>query len=217
MLVGNRMTHPVITITPDTTLPDALAKMKVEKVRRFPVVDKRGKLVGIVSDNDLLNASPSGATTLSIWELNYLLSKITIEKVMNREVITVTEDTPIEEAARIMADHEIGGLPVMRGDSVVGIITETDLFKILLELLGARSPGIRVTVLIEDEPGRLEQLTDAVHHAHGNFVSIASFMGESSMDVMITFKVNGIDLETLKQAIKPVVKKIEDIREMSWL
>src|SRR5208337_4629344 len=94
---------------------------------------------------DLLYASPSPATSLSIWELNYLLGKLTLDKVMTRDVITVAEDAPIEEAARMMADHKIGGLPVVKDGSLVGVITETDVFRAFLELLGARRPGVRIT------------------------------------------------------------------------
>src|SRR5512136_2093206 len=112
MLVGERMSRPVITISPDMPIVDALNMMRREHIRRAPVV-KDGKLVGIVSDKDLLNASPSAATTLSVWEINYLISKILVKDVMAKKVITVTEDTPIEEAARIMVDSKIGGLPVM--------------------------------------------------------------------------------------------------------
>ena len=148
MLVGERMSKPVITISPETPIAEAMNMMKVEHVRRFPVV-KEGKLVGIVSDKDILNASPSPVSTLSIWEMNYLLNKITVNEVMMKNVMTVTEDTPIEQAARIMADNKIGGLPVMRDGGVVGIITETDLFKMFLEIMGAREMGIRVTVLLQ--------------------------------------------------------------------
>jgi len=112
MLVGERMKKLVITVTKDVPIQEALAMMKRDKFRRLPVVDERGKLIGIVTESDLLNASPSDATSLSVWEINYLLSKITIEKVMTTRVITVAEDTPIEEAARIMSDNKIGGLPV---------------------------------------------------------------------------------------------------------
>ena len=101
--------------------------MKRAHIRRTPIV-KDGKLVGIVSDKDVLNASPSPASSLSVWEMNYLLSKIKVKDVMTKVVLTVTEDTPIEEAARIMADNKIGGLPVMRAGQGAGIITETDLF-----------------------------------------------------------------------------------------
>lgn len=214
MLVGNRMSTPVISISPDTPVQDALAQMKKERVRRFPVVDKHGKLIGIVSESDLLNASPSDATSLSVWEVNYLLSKITVERVMTRDVITVTEDTPLEEAARIMADHKIGGLPVMRGDQVVGIITETNLFKIFLELLGARTSGVRMTVLVPDVPGKLMELANAIYKAGGNVVALSTFLGESTSTRTIAVKVNNTTLEVLTREVGPVVEKIIDIREM---
>src|SRR5512139_3442225 len=154
MLVGERMSRPVITISPEMPIVDALELMKRDRIRRTPVVHD-GKLVGIVSDKDLLNASPSPATTLSVWEMNYLLSKITVKDVMTKKVLSVTEDTPIEEAARIMADNKIGGMPVLNKEGkVVGIITETDLFKIFLELMGARENGVRATIIIQEKPGQ---------------------------------------------------------------
>ena len=131
MFVGERMTSPVVTVSPDSPIQEVLQTMKNEGIRRTPVV-KDGKLVGIVSEKDLLNASPSIATSLSVWELNYLLSKVTVSEMMTKNVITVTAATPIEEAARIMADNKIGGLPVFRGADLVGIITETDLFRLFL-------------------------------------------------------------------------------------
>src|SRR6185436_20684161 len=133
MLVGERMSRPVIAVSPDAPINDVLAMFKKEHIRRAPVI-KDGKLVGIISEGDLLNASPSPVTSLSIWEMNYLLSKVTVKRVMSKKVITVDIDTPIEEAARIMADNKIGGMPVVDSGKVVGIITETDLFKIFLEL-----------------------------------------------------------------------------------
>jgi acetoin utilization protein AcuB len=211
MLVGERMSKHVITISPDMPIAEALNMMKVEKVRRFPVV-KEGKLLGLVSDKDLLNASPSPVSTLSIWEMNYLLNKITVSEVMVKNVLTVTEDTPIEQAARMMADNKIGGLPVMRDGGVVGIITETDLFKMFLELLGAREMGIRVTVLVAEKQGELAKLTKAVSEAGGDFIAFGMFTGLDTTNKMVTFKVTGITLETLKKAITPIVKEIVDIR-----
>ncbi len=211
MLVGERMSKPVITISPDMPIAEALNMMKVEKVRRFPVV-KEGKLLGVVSDKDLLNASPSPVSTLSIWEMNYLLNKISVSEVMVKNVLTVTEDTPIEQAARIMADNKIGGLPVMRDGGVVGIITETDLFKMFLELLGAREMGIRVTVLVAEKQGELAKLTKAISEAGGDFIAFGMFTGLDTSNKMVTFKVTGITLEDLKKAITPVVKEIVDIR-----
>ncbi|GAB4522437.1 MAG: CBS and ACT domain-containing protein [Anaerolineales bacterium] len=211
MLVGERMTKPVITISPAIPIAEALDLMKREHIRRTPVVQD-GTLVGIVSDKDLLNASPSPATSLSVWELNYLLSKVKVADVMTRDVITVTEDTPIEQAARIMADNKIGGLPVMRGKEVVGIITETDLFKIFLELMGAREMGVRVTALVPHKTGELAELTAAISSAGGNFIAFGQFAGETPNDRLVTFKVDDIELETVREIITPLVTKLVDIR-----
>ena len=211
MLVGERMSKPVITIPPDMSISDALNLMKKERIRRTPVV-KDGKLAGIVSDKDLLNASPSPVTTLSIWEMNYLLSKVTVSEIMSKNVMTVTEDTPIEQAARIMADNKIGGLPVMRDGHVIGIITETDLFKVFLELLGAREAGVRVTALVEDKPGRLAALTEAIAAKKGNFIAFGQFTDENLSNKIVTFKVKGLTLEEVKEAVEPAVKEILDIR-----
>jgi acetoin utilization protein AcuB len=211
MLVGERMSKPVITISPDMPISEALNLMKKERIRRAPVVNN-GKLAGIVSDKDLLNASPSPVTTLSIWEMNYLLSKVTVSQVMTDNVLTVTEDTPIEQAARIMADNKIGGLPVLRDGHVVGIITETDLFKVFLELLGAREAGIRVTALIEDQPGQLANITEAIASKKGNFIAFGQFTSENPGQKIVTFKVKGLTKEEVKAAIDPVVKEILDLR-----
>lgn len=212
MLVGERMSHPVLTITADVPVQDALLRMRKDKVRRYPVVDKRGKLIGIVTDTDLMNASPSDATTLSVWEINYLLSKINVERVMAKDVITTTEDTPIEEAARIMSDHRIGGLPVIRDDRLVGIITETDLFNMFLELFGGRCEGVRVTVEVQDQPGKLHELSGLINDLGGNIRGMGAIQGDSSETAFVTFKVSNIELEAFKKALEPKVEKIVDIR-----
>ena len=211
MLVGERMSHPVITVPPEMPVVDALNLMRREHIRRTPVV-KDGKMVGIVSDKDLLNASPSPATSLSVWEMNYLLSKITIRDVMTRQVLSVSEDTPIEEAARIMADNKIGGLPVLRDGRIVGIITETDLFKVLLELMGAREMGVRVTALMHEERGQLARLAQAVASAGGNFVAFGQFSGEDPSNRLVTFKVTGMDEKQVRKITEPLFERLIDIR-----
>ena len=212
MLVGERMRRPVITVRAEMPIQDALKLMHTEHIRRVPVVDARGRLVGLVSEMDLLKASPSEATSLSIWEVHYLLSKITVERVMTREVITVAEQTPIEEAARIMADNEIGGLPVLRGRELVGIVTETDLFRVFLELLGAREAGVRLAALVANRPGELAKLTSAVYQAGGNFLALVTSLGDSTENRLVTAKIEGIDLSDLRRIVEPLVQKVVDLR-----
>ncbi len=212
MFVGERMSHPVIAVSPEVPIHDALVMFKKEHIRRAPVI-KDGKLVGIVSERDLLNASPSPVTSLSVWEMNYLISKVTVKQVMSKKVKTIDIDTPIEEAARIMADSKIGGVPVMRSGTIAGIITETDLFKIFLELMGAREKAIRVTALVEDKPGQLAKVTKAIADAGGNFVSFGMFSGPDTSTKMLTFKVAGLKKDAVKKALEKVVKKFWDIRQ----
>jgi acetoin utilization protein AcuB len=213
MLIRERMSRPVISITPDMPINDVLALFRREKIRRAPVI-QGGRLVGIVSDRDLLYASPSSATVLSVWEMHYMISKVTVKQVMTKKVQTVNEDTPIEEAARIMADGKIGGLPVMGSSGrVVGIITETDLFKIFLEFMGARRKGTRVTALISDNPNQLAKVTKAIAQLGGNFISFGMFAGNDVNSNLITFKVNGLSKDEIKQALGKIVLKFWDFRQ----
>ena len=211
MLVGERMSYPVVSVNPELPINEALTLMRRERIRRTPVI-RDGKLVGIISDKDLLNASPSPATSLSIWEMNYLLSKITVRDVMTREVMTVDHDTPIEEAARIMADNKIGGLPVIQEDKVVGIITETDLLRIILQMMVARETGVRCTVIVHNQPGELAKITHALTNLGGDFVAFGQFLGSDPSNRMVTFKVAGLENEQVRQALEPLVERLVDIR-----
>jgi acetoin utilization protein AcuB len=212
MLVSDRMKRPVLTITSDLPIHEALNIMKSEQIRHIPVL-QGGKLVGLVTNEDLFYASPSPATSLSIWDMNYLISKITVKEVMTENVITVTEDTPIEEAALIMAEHKIGCVLVMRADELVGIITETDLFKIFPELLAVHQPGIRATFLVKEEPGQLAKVTKVIADHGGNFISFVQFAGEDQHNHLVTIKVNGLSLEGVRDCLDPIVEKVIDIRE----
>jgi acetoin utilization protein AcuB len=214
MLVNKRMSSPVITITPETTFQEAVDLIHKEHIRRLPVVDKHGKLVGIVTEHDLMKASPSDATTLDVYEIRNMMSRLSVERIMVRDVITVDDDCPVEEAARLMVDHKISGLPVMRAGQLVGIITETNLFKMFLEMLGAREPGLRVTVAMSKAPGQLAKLARAIFDAGGNIISMSTFMGESSEAGDVTFKVDGVSQEAVEKAIKPLVKEFIDIRKV---
>lgn len=213
MLVGKRMTRNPITIPPDVSIAEAMEWMRREKVRRFPVVDKKGKLMGIVTREDLLHASPSSVTSLNMWEVSYLLSQVKVKEVMTKDVVTTTEDVPLEEASRIMADNKIGSLPVMRDGMVVGIITESDLFKTFLELFGAREKGVRVTLLAPYYKGSLAAISTAITEKGGLIVSLNIFLGEDPSNWGCTLKVGDITMDDLLEAIKPHVLEITDIRE----
>jgi acetoin utilization protein AcuB len=190
---------------------EALRLMQSEHIRRAPVV-KEGKLVGIVAQKDLLNASPSPVTSLSVWEIHDLVSRITVGKVMSHRVITIQEDTPIEEAARQMADHRIGGLPVLHGDKISGIITETDIFKVFLEMLGAREKGVRLSVLTNNQPGEIAKISQAIFEVGGNIIGLGTFAGDDISNFIVTLKVVGLPQEQLKSVVEPLVVQLKDIR-----
>jgi len=213
MLVGERMTKRPVTTAPDTPIEEALKLMRESKVRRLPVLDKEGKLVGIITEKDLLYVSPSPATSLSIHELHYLISKIKVQDVMCKDVITATEYTPLEEAARIMADNKIGSLPVMRDGKLVGIITETDVFCIFLELLGAREKGIRLTMLVPEQTGMLATITRDIAEMGGNIISLGTFLGDDPSNRLITVKVAELGQDELVSAMEALGMEMVDVRE----
>lgn len=213
MLVGNRMTPNPMTISPDTSIAEAMDLMKRENVRRFPVVDKDRKLVGVVTQTDLLHASPSAATSLTIWEITYLLSQIKVREVMTRDVKTVTEDTTLEDAARVMVNNKIGSIVVVRDGMPVGIITESDIFQIFLEMMGARERGIRLTVLAPYVKGSMAAITSAVTEAGGLILAFDTFLGEDPSNWGCTLKVAEISEEALLEAVKPLVVEVVDVRQ----
>ncbi len=211
MLVKDRMSKPVITIAPETSVQEALRIMREKKIRRLPVMEGK-KLVGIVTERDLLYASPSPATTLSVQEMHYWLSKLQVKEIMKTPVITVNENAPIEEAARLMADNKIGGLPVTKDGELVGIITESDLFKVFTEMLAAREEGVRITLLVPEKKGVLASITKAIASRGGNIISLGQFWGEDLTTRTVTIKVTGMSQEALKEAVSMEGIKVLDIR-----
>lgn len=197
MLVVERMTRPVFTITGETTVQEALNIIKERKLRHLPVLAADEELVGIVSEKDLLRARPDEP----------------VEEIMTRAVITVTEYAALEEAARIMADHKISSLPVMRNGRLVGIITETDLFQIFLELLAAREEGVRLTMLVPEETGILASLTAEIANLGGNILALGTFKGEDPTNRMVTVKVANAPTEKLLAIMEALGMEIMDVRE----
>ncbi len=170
MFVQDYMSVNPITVAPESTLGDALNLMKEHSIRRLPVVSK-GDLVGLVTEQDLMKASPSPATSLSIWEVNYLFPKIKIKDIMTKEVFTVTPGTILEEAALIMQEKKIGTLPVLGDNQLVGLITESDIFKAFIDVLALKHPSVRVTLPVEDQVGVLKHVAEVVGAAGINIIS----------------------------------------------
>ena len=207
MLVKDRMTPDPITITPDTSFPDAFHILREKKIRHLPVMKKK-KLVGIVTQTDMLHASPSAATSLSVFEINYLLANLHVKEVMTSPPITVSEDDPLEEAARVMVEKKIGCLPVMRNGDLVGMITEIDIFETFVEILGSEAASLRVTLRIRDARGELARLAGVIAGLGGNICSVASFRGEDSEHRYITFRLEGVDEDTLIAKLEAEAEKV---------
>lgn len=216
MFVKEFMTPDPITITPDTAVPTALRLMREKKVRHLPIVDTHGKLLGIVSDKDLLHASPSQATSLAIWEITDLMSRLKVEKVMTRDVVSVTEDTPLEEAALILADRPFSSLLVLRDKKLVGIITQSDLFHVLLDLLGGRRSGVRITASVANAKGSLAKLTNAIYAADGDIVGLGvrDIPESDHLRSEVMLKVQDVAKDKLIEVVRQEAEFI-DAREMS--
>jgi acetoin utilization protein AcuB len=213
MLVKDWMTRDPLVVSPRTSVEEAIRMMRQHRVRHLPVVTEGNTLVGIVTQTDVLQASPSPATSLSVWEINFLLAKMQVRDAMTAKVVVVSEDCPLEEAALVMAERKIGCLPVVQSTRLVGIITETDLFNIFTEQLGARSTGLRLMLLIRDVKGELARLAGCIAQVGGNIVRLTTLPAEDPACQVVTVKVEDVPQETLVDALSAVVVKILDVRE----
>ena len=213
MIIGRVMIKNPIFVNPMMSINEVRDLMEGEKIGHLPVLDKQDHLVGIITREDLIKAAPSSATSLDVYEINYLLSKMTVNDVMEKKVITVEESEVVEEAARIMADYSIGCLPVMRDKRLVGIITDTDLFHVFVNAFGARQKGIRITFSIQEKQGQLAKLTQAITEQKGNILSLVTSEGDDLTSRRLTMKVDGLGKKQLEAIMKtfPDVK-LEDIR-----
>lgn len=210
MLVKDRMTANPVTITKQTTVATALELMQTNNFRRLPVMDG-DKLIGIVTDRDLSKLSPSPATTLSVFEANYLLAKTTIAEALskNHKLITISPEAYIEEAALLMRDNNIGGIPVVDEGKLVGIITETNIFDAFVDIMGLRQSGYRITVIIEsDRSGVLAELADAITSNEGNITHVLTYYGTSD-EVHIVFRLNQGNIEHIMATITELGYKAE--------
>ncbi len=215
MLVRERMTPNPVTVTPETSFQDALQLLRDKKIRRLPVVDNSGRLVGIVVEKDLLYASPSPASSLSVFEMHYLLAKLLVKDVMTKSVIAVGADCPLEEAARIMVDKKIGSLPIVSDHKVVGIITETDIFKTMAEALGGRAKGVRVTIRVPEKKGEAALMTSEIAKLGGNIVSLVIFLADDPEHRQFTLKVQEVKRDALVSALEKAGAQVVDAREVT--
>jgi acetoin utilization protein AcuB len=207
------MTKNPIYVHPDMSVTEVRSLMEKEQIGHLPVLDKNNKLVGILTKKDMLKAGPSAATSLDMYEISYLLSKLRVEKIMVKDVITVDETEVVEEAARIMADKDIGCLPVLKGELLVGIITETDLFHVFVKAFGARHPGIRITINVAEKPGQLEKLTHAITVKGGNIIALVPSDGDDLDHRRITLKISGLSRADIEESVHALPDAVlEDIR-----
>jgi len=196
MFVRNKMTTNPFTITPDSTIPDAHELMTKNNVKRLPVI-KNGKLVGVVSREDIAQASPSKATSFSVGELTYLLARTKISQIMTKDVVTISPDALLEEAAIMMRNKEVGFLPVVENGKLVGIITESNIFDAFIELLGFRDAGTRLTIEADDMPGIMASISGIFAEFGANISHIAVYTGASGKSAVVvgTKSLNTEDIE----------------------
>lgn len=202
MFVRDCMSSPVVTITSNQTLQAALQSMQSHRFRRLPVVDKNGRLAGIVSERDLLHAAPSPASSMSVWEHNYLLSRLTVQQVMTRAIIITTPDTPVEHAASLMIANKIGGMPVVDAhDRVVGMITETDIFRVFVEMLDGHEGNVRLTLELPENQGLPFALIESISILGGELVSYGAFQHQNGMRriLMVVKGISLLDVQSLMQ------------------
>jgi acetoin utilization protein AcuB len=215
MFVRDRMSTPAVTIPSDTPFQEALQNMQDHGFRRLPVVDGKGRLVGIISERDLLHASPSSATSLSIWEIHYLLYKIRIRELMTAKVISTSPDTPVEEAARLMAANKIGALPVVSDDGiVVGVITETDNFKTFIEMFAGTTPSTRLTMEVPERKGVLARLAQTIFELGGSIESVGAFHSSDTGMRTLVVKVQDVGQAKLLEALEALGEHVVDARDV---
>jgi len=200
MFVKNKMTANPFTISADQTIPDAHEIMAQYGVRRLPVM-KKDKLVGIVSKDDILRASPSKATTFSIGEITYLLAKTKISQIMTKDPITIHSGALLEEAAILMRDHHVSILPVVDEGKLVGIITESDIFDSFIQLLGFREPGTRLTVEAEDAPGVMSAVTSIISSYGANIKNAAVYRGTQGKSAIV-IGINSLNTAEIEKSIE---------------
>ena len=207
MNVKNRMTPNPITASQQTNYNQALRLMQQNNIKHLPIVDSHDKLIGIVTYNDMLRAEPSPVTSLSVFEIASLLEKVTMKQIMNHPVLAIEETCSIANAAKFMLDNDIGCLPVVRDEALVGIITDTDIFKTFVEITGGGQAGTRLEAKVPDQKGQLAALTQALTEAGAYIVSVAISYDDSGDYSYVDLKERGGD----EQKIRAELGKLDHV------
>ena len=213
MIVKDVMKKNVISVEPETTVTEAKELMNKNNISKLPVI-KGGKLAGIITKNDLLQAGPSLATTLDMYEISYLLSKLNVKKIMTAEVVTASPDDVVEDAARVMVEKQIGCLPVVKNGVVVGIITENDLFRLFTDMFSGTEKGIRATLVFDDKPGQMACVSEKIAAEGGNIISAVTSVLPAKSKRLLTLKVADLDLPKLEKIFADLQIQVEDVRNI---
>ncbi|MFV8063811.1 CBS and ACT domain-containing protein [Streptococcus hyovaginalis] len=210
MSVKDFMTSKVIYVSPDTTVAHASEKMKAQDLRRLPVIEN-DRLVGLITEGTMADATPSKATSLSIYEMNYLLNKTKIRDIMIRDVITVSQDASLEDAVYIMMKHKVGVLPVVDNDQLYGIITDRDIFKAFLQVSGYGEEGVRLNILLNDTIGSLEKVVRVISD-HGLNIYRTVVANHKSGKILVEIQIEGqTDTQALQEALEAQGITVESI------
>ena len=212
MLVKNRMTTEVITLNPDQTLLKTMTLIQKKTIRHLPVVQE-GKVVGMVTERDIRKAGASDSSSLSIFELNYLMDQIKVSSFMSKKVISVSPDEPIEAAAKLIYDHKIGALPVVDENRLVGLITSSDILETFIEVLGINEPSVRVELELENRVGALADTTKIFKEQGLYLVSLVTLPEEEGKKTRGTvFRVSPTDEKKLKDFLRSVGPPIISVK-----
>jgi acetoin utilization protein AcuB len=202
--IRERMQKNPITIGPDASFYEARAIIRDKGIRHLPVVDKHHHLVGLVTDRDIREAAPSDATTLSVHELHYLLGKLKVSAFMTprNKLITITRDTIIEKAVQLMHDHKIGCLPILDGEKLLGLITETDILDLFVDLFGVKTPGTRITLALQDAPGILHDVLEVVKRHNVNLISVVTPSYTVNGKRIVAIRIQTLDYDKIVEGLK---------------
>ena len=206
--IKERMQRNPITVLPDASFYEARAIIRDKGIRHLPVVDKNHHLVGLVTDQDIREAAPSDATSLSVHELHYLLGKLKVSAFMTpkAKLISITPDTIIEKAVQLMHDHKIGCLPILDGEKLLGIITETDILDLFVDLFGVKTPGTRITLALPDAPGILHDVLAVVKKHNVNLISVVTPSYQVDHNRIVAIRIQTLDYG----------KIVEDLRHSGY-